>query len=411
MNYKKALFFLLPMALTFTACQDEEPAAPTPEQSNNAEPDMQAQEDAQPDMDTRTRLRVATFNTSLFRDQANGLADQLEGASPQADEVARILARINPDVVLLNEFDWDNEGLGIARFQERFLEPAGLEPFNFVFIASSNTGLPSGFDLDQNGEVVTMPGSQAYGNDSFGFGLFEGQYSFVVLSRFPITSTREFKEFLWSDMPDSLLPTDYYGEASDALRLSSKNHVDITVDVAGVPVHVLASHPTPPSFDGPENRNGRRNHDEIRLWLDYINNESYLVDDSGTQGGLGDEAFVIMGDLNSDPKDGDSERGALLGLLGHPKVQDPEPKSDGAVAKAEEDGRANDSHEGDPAFDTADFSDNQVGNLRVDYVLPSTHFEIIESSVFWPAEGGEGAELRQPSDHRLVWVDLYLNTP
>ncbi|QED27657.1 endonuclease/exonuclease/phosphatase family protein [Microvenator marinus] len=411
MTFQKNVILLPLVALSLTACQGEDPPSNPPAETNNSEPDMQAQEDAQPDMDTRTRLRVATFNTSLFRDQANGLSNQLEGASPQADEVARILARINPDVVLLNEFDWDVEGLGIARFQERFLEPAGLQPFDFVFIASSNTGLPSGFDLDQNGEVVTVPGSQAYGNDSFGFGLFEGQYSFVVLSRFPITGTREFKEFLWSDMPDSLLPRDYYGEASDALRLSSKNHVDVTVNVAGVPVHVLASHPTPPSFDGPEDRNGRRNHDEIRLWLDYINNETYLVDDAGTEGGLADEAFVILGDLNSDPKDGDSERGALLGLLEHPKVQDPEPKSDGAVAKAEEDGRANDSHEGDPALDTADFSDNQVGNLRVDYVLPSTHFEIIESGVFWPAGGGEGAELRQPSDHRLVWVDLYLDAP
>ena len=35
-------------------------------------------------------------------------------------------------------------------------------------------------------------------------------------------------------------------------------------------VHVLASHPTPPTFDGAEDRNGRRNHDEIRFWADYV---------------------------------------------------------------------------------------------------------------------------------------------
>ena len=34
-------------------------------------------------------------------------------------------------------------------------------------------------------------------------------------------------------------------------------------------VHFLVSHPTPPVFDGPEDRNGPRNYDEIRFWADY----------------------------------------------------------------------------------------------------------------------------------------------
>jgi len=35
--------------------------------------------------------------------------------------------------------------------------------------------------------------------------------------------------------------------------------------MGGQVIHILASHPTPPVFDGVEDRNGRRNHDEIRL--------------------------------------------------------------------------------------------------------------------------------------------------
>lgn len=59
------------------------------------------------------------------------------------------------------------------------------------------------------------------------------------------------------------------------LRLSSKSHWDVPIDIPlgdGVTqrVHMLLHHPTPPAFDGQEGRNLRRNHDEIRLFADYV---------------------------------------------------------------------------------------------------------------------------------------------
>ncbi|MFP3450031.1 hypothetical protein, partial [Pseudomonas sp. SIMBA_067] len=54
--------------------------------------------------------------------------------------------------------------------------------------------------------------------------------------------------------------------------------------------------------------NGIRNHDEIRLIADYVNNESYLYDDNGKKGGLAAQSrFVILGDLNAAPE-GDKKR-------------------------------------------------------------------------------------------------------
>lgn len=401
------LFFVV--AGLLVACGSSEPNT-TP--NNTATPDMSQDlnTDAEQDLPVRepTSLRVATFNTSFFRSTDGALAAELSGNSTQATEVAEILKHIRPDIVLLNEFDWDAEGKAAADFNARFLQGDNALEYPHVYVAKSNTGVHSGFDLDKNGTVVTEPGTQPFGNDAFGFGLFEGQYSFVILSKFPIVKSRTFQNFKWSDMPDSLLPTDYYGDASNALRLSSKNHVDLTVDVNGRELHILASHPTPPSFDGPEDRNGKRNHDEVRLWLDYINNATYLIDDAGQTGGLGPEdAFVIMGDLNVDPVDGDAVREAMLGILAHERVQDPQPKSTGGTEKSQADGRANQNHSGDAALDTADFSDNQVGNLRVDYVLPSTHVEVVDSAVFWPSIQAD-PRFTQPSDHHLVWVDIKL---
>jgi hypothetical protein len=182
-------------------------------------------------------------------------------------------------------------------------------------------------------------------------------------------------------------------------------------------VHVLASHPTPPIFDGPEDFNGRRNGDEIRLTLGLIDGAAWLKDDRGRGGGLRRrDLFVVLGDLNADPFDGEARRDAINGLLSHRRVQDPTPASDGAVEAALS-GGANATHRGPAAQDTADWRDEPgPGNMRVDYVLPSTGLEIVGSGVFWPKKSHPLARLivpgdyrgRRPatSDHRLVWVDV-----
>ncbi len=70
-------------------------------------------------------------------------------------------------------------------------------------MAPSNTGIPSGFDLDNNGSIGGP-------NDAFGFGFFPGQYGMAVYSMHPIDfgNIRTFQLFLWKDMPGALLPDD-----------------------------------------------------------------------------------------------------------------------------------------------------------------------------------------------------------
>jgi endonuclease/exonuclease/phosphatase family metal-dependent hydrolase len=414
---KKTLVYALTLLVAVTlGCS----TGPDERQSSDASAQDDADAaDAGETADVPTSLRVATYNASLYRQNRGQLQSDLEGGDdPQAQKVAAILQTVRPDVVLINEFDWDDEGASARIFVEQYLAVAqgGVEGLDYPYryVPETNTGVHSGADLNKDGRIATEPGSRAYGNDAFGFGQFPGQYGMVVYSKYPILEdeVRSFRLLKWSQMPENLLPTDWYTEAAvDALRLSSKNHVDIPIEVDGRTLHVLASHPTPPSFDGEEDRNGRRNHDEIRFWSDYIGagDAGYIRDDSGVPGGLSDDAaFVIAGDLNSDPRDGDSRHGGIRGLLEHPRTQDTEPGSEGAVSAAASDGGANESHEGAPRLDTADFSDGRVGNLRVDYVLPSANVEVTDSGVFWPEEGQDGAELLDASDHRLVWVDILL---
>ena len=123
-------------------------------------------------------------------------------------------------------------------------------------------------------------------------------------------------------MPGAFLPENpdgssyYSSEALEVFRLSSKSHWDLPVKVGNKVIHMLASHPTPPVFDSPEDRNGRRNHDEIRFWADYIDNADYIYDDENVFGGLKrGSRFIIMGDQNADPVDGDCKSDMLVAIV------------------------------------------------------------------------------------------------
>ncbi|MFD2793929.1 endonuclease/exonuclease/phosphatase family protein [Promicromonospora vindobonensis] len=372
-------------------------------------------------------LRAATYNLSLNRAEEGELVDDLStGGDAQAATVAEVIQHADPDVVLLNEFDYSGDADAYAAadlFRENYLEvPQGTgDPveYPYAFVAPSNTGVPSGFDLNNDGTV-------GGGDDALGFGLFPGQYGMVVLSKYPIQHdrVRTFQDFRWQDMPGALLPDDpateapadwYSAEELAVLPLSSKSHWDVPVRVGRDTVHVLAAHPTPPSFDGAEDRNGLRNHDEIRFWADYVRGgraARYQYDDEGRRGGLRPgSSFVIVGDYNADPLDGDSVAAAIDQLLRHPRITDPQATSAGAPEAAALQAGANLDHLGDPALDTADFADTAPGNLRVDYVLPSRDLRVRDAGVFWPTAADPlsrltGAYPFPSSDHRLVWTDL-----
>jgi hypothetical protein len=269
--------------------------------------------------------------------------------------------------------------------------------FPYHFAPRVNTGEPTGLDLDRDG-AVGGPG------DAKGFGTRPGQYGLVVFSRFPIVEAdvRCYGDVLWRDVPDAAIPPDWYSPAAlEQLPLSSKNHCVVPVEVRGRRLHLLVGHPTPPVFDGPEDRNGRRNHDEIRLWKDLLDGAPWL------RPGLPDDALVVvLGDLNADPNDGDVFGDPMRMLLQHPRLQDPRPASTGAVKAALDQGGRNAEHRGPPELDTADWPEDASGNLRVDYVLPSRELSVRGAGVFWPMPGEPGSEWVAASDHRLVWVDL-----
>ncbi|WP_299533218.1 endonuclease/exonuclease/phosphatase family protein [Ulvibacterium sp.] len=372
--------------------------------------------------DDDIKVRFATYNASLNRSNEGELISDLSTPNnAKAKLVAEVIQRQTPDVVALLEFDYDSNGTALDLFQKNYLgisqNGADAVTYEYAYSVSSNTGVLAEVDLDGNGEV-SIPG------DTYGFGFFPGQFAFAILSKYKIQKEgiRTFQQFLWKDMPDALVPVNedsssYYSEeALEVFRLSSKNHVDMPIQVTESKiVHALIAHPTPPVFDGPEDRNGTRNHDEIRFISDYINDENYIYDDNGFTGGLASGAhFVVMGDMNADTFDGDATNDPIGIFESNPKINQSVltgnriPSSEGGTEASIVQGEINDTHIGDPAYDTADFGDTNPGNLRVDYVLPSANLKVVDSGVFWPTEADAQNELNTASDHKLVWIDLEL---
>lgn len=365
-------------------------------------------------------IKIAAFNVSMDatnyvgRDTVKAtnqvLKEQLNSDHQQIKNVAEIIQRVRPDIILLNEFDYiEDPAQGVEVFIKRYLNVSqhpSLDAIDYpyYYYAPVNTGKPSPFDL--NGDTKAT-GTQS---DAWGFGFFEGHYGMMLLSRYPIDTNniRTFQNFKWKDMPNALRPIDpvsktpfYNDEIWAQYPLSSKSHWDVPVNVNGEVIHILASHPTPPVFDGPEDRNGSKNHDEVRFWLDYITPSlsAYIYDDSGTKGGLASQTrFVIVGDQNSSTTEGDSRKEAISGLLSSSMINDEQiPQSKG--------GDLHDENNPLSAFHTA------YWGMRADYVLPSSYgVEVIGNGVFWPLKDDETYRLVESreasSDHRLVWSTL-----
>ncbi|WP_298441678.1 endonuclease/exonuclease/phosphatase family protein [uncultured Ferrimonas sp.] len=367
-------------------------------------------------------IRIATFNVSMEASnyrrhpreplQPDALQQRLAtGRHRQIRNIAEIIQRVRPDVILLNEFDYiADKTQGIDAFNCNYLNRpqrgAKAIDYPYRYVAPVNTGVPSPFDIDGDGVASGV------GGDAYGFGFYPGQYGMALLSRYPIQTEqiRTFQHFRWAQMPNHQPihnpdGSHFYDAATFAgLRLSSKSHWDLPLLIQNQPLHILAAHPTPPVFDGAEKRNGARNFDEIRLWADYLqpNNSHYLSDDQGGHGGFrGDAPFVVLGDYNASADEGNSRSGAIEQLLHHPAINASEiPTSSG--------GRNHSSTNPLGAQHTA------AWRARVDYVLPSKRgLTIRNSGVFWPTKDQPLARLMQQrsdsSDHRLVWLDLHLH--
>lgn len=306
-------------------------------------------------------LRIATWHVELERDGPGLLMRDIVREAPEVVVVVQTIADVAPDVILLTGIDWDYGGLALGALADRI----GTYPHRLAL--RPNTGVPTGLDLDADG-YLGGPG------DAQGYARFLGHGGMALLSTAPIVLRTDHSGVLWSDQPGALLFDGMTPEAATVQRLFSVGLWE--VETHGL--HLIALSATPPVFDGPEDRNGRRNADELAYATRLLANAP--------------APFVVLGKPNLDPVDGDGRKDAIAALLRDPRLSDPRPASDGGPGQTP-------GHRGDPRLDTADWREPDPGNLRASYVLPGEGLEILSAGVVWPE--GEGAPR-----HGLVWVDI-----
>lgn len=330
-------------------------------------------------------LRIATYYPDLTR-KGPGLMlrDILSGKDAQVAAVVQVIADLDADILVLTDIDFDHGRVTLTALADA-LAKAGA-PYPHLFTSRPNTGMATGFDMDGDGRLGG-PG------DAQGFGSFAGKGGMAVLSRFPVDegAFRDFSAVLWADLPRNIIEDSLPPDSRKIQRLSSTAHWEVPVLLPSGPLHLLIWRATPPVFDGPEDRNGRRNHDEAAFWLRLLEGALPFAPPP--------PPFVIIGDANLDAADGDGRRAAINALITDPRLQDPEPRAQNT--RTDQKGKA--------AMDTALYD---FGGLRVDYVLPSADLTVTAAGIIWPDDSDPHAQtLSAASRHRPVWVDITLPSP
>jgi len=290
------------------------------------------------------------------------LRDIVKANNPRVAAVIQTISAISPDILVLQGIDYDLQGSALAALADAIAQDGPV--YRYRFALPPNAGRQTGLDMDGDGVA-------GHARDGQGYGRFLGDGGMAILSRFPISQNglQNFSDLLWRDLPGALLPLGPDGPFPSAdvqkiQRLSSHGHWVVPIEIPDAdPITLMTFYATPPVFDGLEDRNGKRNHDEIVFWDHYL---------AGAFDAPPTGRFVLLGDANLDPDKGEGIKSAITTLLNHPMIQDP--------------------MQGQP---TVTF--DGLGDMRMDYLLPSSDWRVVASGV---------ARNASASRHGLIWADL-----
>nr|WP_241188255.1 endonuclease/exonuclease/phosphatase family protein [Pseudohalocynthiibacter aestuariivivens] len=337
-------------------------------------------------------LRIATLNAELTRDGPGLLLRDIEqGRDPQVAALIQVVTAVAPDILLLQGVDYDLELRALDALRQQ-ISKAGQD-YPYMFARRPNTGWQTGHDQDGDGRLAEP-------EDAQGFGRFAGEGGMAILSRFALDAeaAQDFSTLLWRDLPGATLPRKNSQpfpspQVQAALRLASVAQWVVPVRHPRGRLHLLTFHASAPVFDGPEDRNGLRNRDQLRFWQLYLD---------GAFGPAPARRYVLAGVTNQDPLDGEGRKAGIRDLLDDPRLIDPRPVRAGPAPDTP-------GHQTDPRLDSVAWPGPEPGHLRVSYILPSRDWQIAASGIYWPAEDTpEGTAAATASRHRMVWVDLQM---
>lgn len=270
----------------------------------------------------KKEIRVVHYNIKELT------TEKLQKGNPQLEAVNEILAEEKMDILSVNEVQFDLPGvpqkknLSHGENLKRLAIYLGLEKqLIHQSFAPANTGKRA--KRKANGEYYQNPGDpEARKNsDPDSFGLFPGQYSTGLLSRFAIKKEVIISDLKWqAAFPDRNLKG-FRGGDEKALNpdiaLFDKNFSHLILDAHGKELHVILLHAVPAyHFGNKASPNYARNADQLRFLEWYLTGSTDKdLNHLGIRPLPSDARFIAMGDWNVEYQHKENEGAKVLRRL------------------------------------------------------------------------------------------------
>ncbi|MEZ4872358.1 MAG: endonuclease/exonuclease/phosphatase family protein [Bdellovibrionales bacterium] len=358
-------------------------------------------------------LRIVHYNIKELN--SFKILNQAKQQGSQLNAVMGIVSSLRPDLLSLNEIQYDLPNVPDAGFQSsgenlNILAPLfGMAGATSVFYPA-NTGMKScprpeeltdelkeafqqrRYDcpaVTNGAYILENPSAEdrILFSDPVNFGMFPGQYSTGLLSRYPIKKQIIISEVRWKDVnPDLDLSqfTDGNGNPlPEDMELFDKNFNHVVMDFQGAPLNVILLHTVPAfGFGNERTPNFQRNLDQLRFLQWYLGSASTGIGPlEGIEPLAEGASFVAMGDWNVDRDSDNLGAAAIADLQSEFKMW----KSDRQITYL------------GSSFAPQGFT------AQLDYMLLSHDLQVREGFVYSPAEEREEmgcGRRRQPYPER-----------
>lgn len=235
---------------------------------------------------------------------------KIQNASTSTQLIAAksILKKLTPDILSLNEIQFDMPAVPNQQYQSRgqnlhFLNSFFETNMNHYSFFPANTGMNS--RPNSQGEYILRPTQEErelYA-DKVNFGMFPAQYSMGGLFQYQVVRETNISNLKWKDFNPNINLSKFTqsngAPLPEDMSLFDKNFVDTVININGKEVHIILLHTVPSfHFGNMKSPNYERNRDQLKFLQWYLKG-------SGEIGNIRplprNATFIAMGDWNVDP--------------------------------------------------------------------------------------------------------------
>jgi endonuclease/exonuclease/phosphatase family metal-dependent hydrolase len=205
---------------------------------------------------------------------------KLHNNNEQLDAVKNILDEFTFDILSVNELQYDLPNVPTETFQSQGVNAEILakhlrkDPMEHaISFTQANTGNKAKRVKYKYATKMTKRSRKLADQDNFG--LFPGQYSTALISKYPIKSEIIVKNLKWREFNKNVSFAKFRRangrRVPTSIQLFDKSFTDVVIEVDGKEVHLIALHAVPSfHFGNKRSPNYERNRDQLRFLEWYL---------------------------------------------------------------------------------------------------------------------------------------------